>query len=452
MATSLENAMVELSKQIDLDFWESTTTSAGAGGGTTIIDTALKAKANDWIDGDIEMFDRISSGTQDEEERLISSLANSTGTLTVLAHGGQIATSVTYEIHRVFTASQKRKALVAAARMVWPSLFTEIRDESHTVDNWIRNGGVETWTVSTVPAEWVANTSTIAENTTVTLLTRGSSSAKIDTSAGSMSQGITQNQRLRALAGQTVTFKAKVHCDTASCARLRIADGTTTTNSEYHPGTSVFSDESGDGRLEDFLEVKATIENSPSEVTFSVVHDVAAGTTYVDDLRVIGPNMDRVFIGDTNFAQERPHEVLAQRDARIYNEPWIRLRNWTIGSDDFLYLPQGFRDNQLRMIGIDYIDFLSSGASSTDWTSTIAVNQPQLDILIAQAAVYLFRTVSMPGRDDAEISKFSGALSFWESELSARKRKHSMKAPEITISYLTGNIGSGRSERPWPWW
>ncbi len=433
MSTSLESAMVELSRQIDIDFWTGTTTSAGSS--TTLVDTALKAKANEWIDSNLEMYDRITSGTQDEEERLISSLSNTNGTLTMLAHGGTIATSVTYEIHRLFTASQKRTALIAAARLVYPSLFTEVRDESHTVDNWLRNGDVETWSLTTVPDEWVANTSTIAENTTVTLLTRGSSSAKISTAAGSMSQGITQNPRLKALAGTHVKLKAKVHCDTASCARLRITDGTTTTNSNYHPGTSVFSDDSGDGKLDDFLEVEADIENSPSEVTFSVMHDVDAGTTYVDDLRVIGPTMSRVYIGDTNFAQERPREIYVQRDADIYKEPWYRIRNWNVGSDDFLYIPQGCKEYRLRILGMDYIDFLVSGASSTSWSATIAVNQPQLDILIAQAAVYLYRTVSMPGHDDAQIDKFSNALNFWETELRVRKAKHYMKPYDITVHY-----------------
>ena len=44
MSTTLKAAMQELSKQIG-DYWASTATSNGAAGGTTIVDTALKAKA-----------------------------------------------------------------------------------------------------------------------------------------------------------------------------------------------------------------------------------------------------------------------------------------------------------------------------------------------------------------------------------------------------------------------
>jgi len=147
MSVTLESVMLELSRQIG-DFWASAATSGGSS--TTIVDTALMAKANDWIsDAPAEMHDRITSLTYDEEERKISSLDNSDGTLTTLAHGGTIATATTYEIHRMFSASEKRRALVYAARQGFPYIFERIIDESKTVGNWLRNGSVEAWAVST---------------------------------------------------------------------------------------------------------------------------------------------------------------------------------------------------------------------------------------------------------------------------------------------------------------
>ena len=93
MSTTLENAMLELSEQIGDDF-SSTTTSGGSS--TTLVDTTLKAYPADWIDATSTlMWDRITSGTYDEEERRISSLAIATGTLTTIAHGGAIASAVT---------------------------------------------------------------------------------------------------------------------------------------------------------------------------------------------------------------------------------------------------------------------------------------------------------------------------------------------------------------------
>ena len=61
MSTTLENCMLELSRQIG-DFWASTTT-AGTGSSTQVIDTALKAKMNDWVSGlPTETYDRLHQG------------------------------------------------------------------------------------------------------------------------------------------------------------------------------------------------------------------------------------------------------------------------------------------------------------------------------------------------------------------------------------------------------
>lgn len=133
MSTTLANCRKQLSKEIG-DYWDSTTTSSGSS--TTAVDTALKAKANDWIsDAPQEMYDLITSGTYSGEERKISSLDNTTGTLTTLAHTGTIASAVTYEVHRIFTASEKRIALIMAAKLAFPYIFKKVRDISLQVDD-----------------------------------------------------------------------------------------------------------------------------------------------------------------------------------------------------------------------------------------------------------------------------------------------------------------------------
>ncbi len=68
MTTSLSTAGEILSKELG-DFWSSTTTAAGTA--TTLVDTALKAKANAWIDGDREMYVIIRESTYNGLERKI---------------------------------------------------------------------------------------------------------------------------------------------------------------------------------------------------------------------------------------------------------------------------------------------------------------------------------------------------------------------------------------------
>ncbi|KKL28305.1 hypothetical protein LCGC14_2376480, partial [marine sediment metagenome] len=130
MTTALSAARIELSKQLN-DYWASTSTSGGVAGGTTLVDTALKAKQNAWIGKD--MYDFIVDSTTtaiEEQERQISSLSNTNGTLTVLTHSATVPTATSYEVHRLFTASEKRIALVAAARYAWPYIHEKIWDES----------------------------------------------------------------------------------------------------------------------------------------------------------------------------------------------------------------------------------------------------------------------------------------------------------------------------------
>ena len=421
MATSLSACCILLSKEMG-DFWSSAATSAGAAGGTTLVDTALLAKPADWIPADA--YDRILSGTYVDQERQISSLSSST--LTVLAHGGQIASGVTYEVHRLFTASEKRRALLHAAKSEFPHIFKHIRDTSLSVGNWLRNGDMEIWGQAGNPDNWTAVTLTAAKNTTGPYYKRGATSCKLSGAAGSLRQGSADVGELILLAGKGVTFTAEVWSDTASCSRLRIYDGTTTTNSDYHAGGSKFEK----------LTVTATIADSPSEITVRVMRDVGTGIDYVDDARVFGPIRDKLYIGDLGLAQNYPHIIEQSPDGLIQDEPWEILRDWEISGDGFLYLPYGSQNYQLRVRGMGYLDFLVSGASSEDWAATIAIDSPQTEILIAAAIIYLYRQKLQPGTGTAAVSgRYAGALAFWDHELAIRRARCGMVAPPATVNW-----------------
>lgn len=418
MSTDLAACQVELSKQIG-DFWNSTTTSGGSG--TTLLDTALKAFPNDWIDAtSTQMWDRITSGTYVKEERRITSLANTSGTLTVLAHGGTIASSVTYEVHRLFSASEKRRALIYAARKSFPFLFRYIYDESKILGNWLINGSFESYTTD-VANNWTTDTVTAVKNITKPYYKQGSASYKLSTSAGNVSQGTSNTLDLIHLAGKSVTFTLQGWCDTASCLRLQIYDGATTTNSPYHPGDSAFTGDS------DPLEVTATIADNPTEITFRILHNVGAGVSYAEDARVIGPARTEVYIGDLGLDSNTPTEVLtAQR---------VRLRGWSVDEAHFLHIPTYLQNCGLRIIGIGYLDFLKTGASSNDWAATIAIDSPQTDILIAEAAKYLYAQKVMPDEESGESDQYARAVSYWNQELKDRRASYSMETPIPTVHF-----------------
>jgi len=426
MATSMLNSMILLSKEIG-DYWSSTTTSSGST--TTIVDTALKAYPNSWIDSQSAMmWDQITSGTYDEEERKITSLDN--GTLNTLAHGGTIASGVTYMVHRLFSGSEKRRALVNACKFSYPSLFGKIRDETMVSGNWLKDGSFEIWTSSSALTYWTTTTSTIAKTSTAYYFKHGKYSCKIDTAAGSIKQSVSNWDDLKRLAGKTVTFTAQGRSDTASCLRLAIYDGTDYTYSDYHNGDDVWTD--------DPLEVTATISDNPSVIEFYIYHDVAAGTSYVDDARVIGPYQPRIYIGNLGLTQNKPFQVLIEDSDYDTSEPWTMIHGIKY-ADGYMYLPDSVpRDYRLRIIGISYLDFYdSSGDVGTDWDDTVAIDSPQLEILIAQAAIYLWGQRVLPSWGTGENQQAQLALAYWENQLEVRIKKFAMKLPNGTINFAS---------------
>mgnify|MGYP001587429475 CR=1 FL=1 len=432
MTTTLLSTEQELSRQLG-DYWSSTTTSAGDSSGTSLIDTALRVKPEGWITDEATAI--MTSGTYDTVEREIESLDTETGTLVFKQpFAGAIAISVTYEIHRLFSAEEKKRACIYGARKGYPSIYKRIRDETLTVGNWLKNGDQEIWTLTTNADNWLASTVTAVKNTNTLYLTRGTSSVKLSTAAGYYYQSDTQIEDFRHLIGQTVTFKAKVHCNTASCARLGILyDGTNVEYSEYHPGSSKFCDDDGDNKPGDFLEVEKTIDDAPTAISFRVYHDVAAAITYVDDLRVTGPTRDKHYIGNMGLNFNEPSELFQSSDANIYDEPWQPLRTMEVDKDGYLYPWGGTQGYRLRIKGRGALNYLLSGAVSTSWTASIDLDAPQLEILIAEAAIYLYTQRILPNYTSGDNQTYMNALAYWKNELRERQSKFAMPQPLVTM-------------------
>jgi len=433
MTTTLANSRKELSKQLG-DYHDSASTSAGAAGGTTIVDTALMAKANDWVDTEMSAYDLITEAAHAclDEERIIAGLSNTAGTLTVLAHTAQIGSGVDYEIHRLFTASEKRRALVAAARLAYPAIYERVWDESLVSKNWLKDGSFEIWTTTTNLTYWTETTSTVTQISTGGLFKHGSYSARLTTLAGSLSQTVTDNTDLWKLAGESVTFTVQCKTNVANSIRISIYDGTTYTYSSYNDQITGWTGDS------EPLTVTATIQDHPSAVTFTIHHDVVA-TAYVDDARVISDCVEspRLYIGNLGLAENRPVQVFVEPSDYYYGEPWDLIHSVDIDYEGgYLLLPSNvIADRRLRIRGIGYLDFLASGVSSTAWTATINIDKPQLDILIAQAALYLYTEMAMPNFTSGIRKDYIEMMGYWKAELRDRKNLFGMEMLSIPVSW-----------------
>ena len=122
-------ALTLLGQDID-DGWTGTTTSAGNANKLTLEDTNLYEKVADWVCDGMVIY--ITSGTDSGKTRVVDSLSGST--LTVKnTFSALIAKDVTYEIHRLFTRSQKLTALRNAATLICPEIHAVVRDRSKKI-------------------------------------------------------------------------------------------------------------------------------------------------------------------------------------------------------------------------------------------------------------------------------------------------------------------------------
>ncbi len=429
MTTTLLVAEQLLSRELG-DSWVSTTT--GAGSATTLVDSALMGKANDWITDETTSFliEEPASAAAIYDERKVSSLDNSTGTLTVLTFAAAPGTGIDYELHRLASPSDKRLALIAAAKNGFPHIHTDIWDESLVSGNWLKDGSFETWTSSSALTNWTTTTSTIAQTSTAYYFKHGSYSCKLSTAAGNIKQSVTNWDDLKALAGKSVTFTVQGWCDTASCLRIAIYDGTTYTYSDYHDGDSAWTEDTAP------LEVSATIQDNPTAIQFIIYHVVAAGVSYVDDARVISGYRTRIYIGHLGLAQNRPHLVQVEPSGYSQQEPWLTIRDCKVDQNSYLYLPASvLPDYRLRIRGIGYPDFTASGVTSTAWTATIALDYPQTEILVAEAALWLYTRMSMPNFTQGVRAEYQKMMAYWESEIVKRKAKFGMLTPPVAANW-----------------
>ncbi len=426
MTTSLLNCQILLSKELG-DYWEGTT--SGTGSTVSVVDSALIAKPNDWIT-DVT-YDLITSGTNNGEERKVStSSLLSAGTYSVGTHGTTTFGSITYQLHRLFEPSEKRRALVAAAKNIYADCYDLVWDESVVSGNWLKDGSFDVWASSASLSYWSASAITPSQCSAAGKFKHGTFSMLLAGTTGTITQSFTQNEDLKYLAGKNVVFSVQGHSNVASALRIGIYDGTTITYSDYHDGGTAWTTNT------EPLEVQANIDYNPTSVTFYVIHGTDVGTSYVDDARVISGYHDKLYIGNLGLAQNQPDEIYIEPTQYSQEEPWDVIHDWEVDESGYLYLPTSIpNDYRLRIIGKQYLDFLSSGTSSTSWSATINLDYPQTEILVAEAALYLYTWMSMPNYDRGTREDYQQMIGFWDAEAQKRKNRFGMPPRPIIISY-----------------
>lgn len=252
------------------DYESSTTTSAGAADGSTLIDTYLKKYQTGRLKG--RYIRPLTSGSNQYYVRTVEENAAATGTLDfTTAFPGQVESGISYEIHR-YDPLKKFRALDQARFDVSDYAYRLIYDETLTGDGYsdvfpipenMRLGPIQVYTESPVSAQniiWNFITSAIGDSTSPWTQTNCTAtvvsiqyndlvipkydyaSTKIEVGdsvvasysqpVAQMAQGITAAKA----AGRKMTFGMWVYSRVADRISLSLTDDSSTTSSTTHDG------------------------------------------------------------------------------------------------------------------------------------------------------------------------------------------------------------------------
>lgn len=190
----------------------------------------------------VDWYLRIFAGTHKDTTRRITTFTKSGGVVVFspVVTGAIDATDL-FELHRDFSPEEINNAINLAIAMVETEALEDKVDESLVVNSLLTDGLFEKWTSSSVLTNWTAavtagaGVGNLARESTIKM--EGNYSAKLQAVAADyhMYQSVS-NPYL--YTGQTVSLYAWVNSTVISGAktRIRLTDGVTTWNSDYHDG------------------------------------------------------------------------------------------------------------------------------------------------------------------------------------------------------------------------
>lgn len=378
---------------------------------TELRDRGRKPAAGEWV-----LVVTVASGSNALEIRRIDTFAEDDSMITwKRAMASSMASTDTYEIHR-FHPDDIKRAINAARISAFPEIRQEVDDEtlytreglrryalpssiagcplqvylgSHTEeveDELLENENFEEWDSSSDPADWGDATAlTLAQESTFVWEGTYSCKCTATTSAGTLPQSISDPTDY---AGQELTFSARIYCETASRVKVAIYDGTTeTASTDYHGG----------GGWEQ-MSVTALMPSAPTEVTVRVTN--AAGTAHV-------------FYVDGSC-----HLWAAKRRP---SGSYDLLLNWDIVNSVLTFPYSVASERPLRLVGLGYLSSVSAEADEME------IDDPQTEILYAEAACYLYRQLQSTQPLSAPAQ--SANLAYWEQRVAWLKKLHGKGIP-----------------------
>jgi len=364
----------------------------------------------------------ITGGTSGGDGRLIDDFDASAWKAIVADanHGeaftAQITSTSTYIVLKTLDVDQIKTAINRAIREVMRSFLTHKENRSIVLNSPLSNGHFETWTTSSACTGWTEDTnSTFARESSI--IRTGTYSAKLTTDGtniGSLSQSIAD---FPLYAGKSISLKAYVFTATGDRVRIRLTDGVTTWNSDYHDTTGWGGDA---GRYMEI--VNKDIDDNATELTASL--QVSAGAAvdayiskmWIDPIRTGGVhnNILEYSIPSGYVYIEELWTDSGYDDGRFYPIP---DNLWRIDRENskivFTRMPY-VSGSVLRIVGQAAPSELSAITDTCDFS----------DYVIAAAVADLYTTQDW-GASDTE-AKQNKAL-FWRDRADKLRRHYSSR-------------------------
>jgi len=407
MAVTLNRSIEMLGRATG--FFVSSTATGGST--TTVVDTSIvrydaNILKNKWL--------YIVTATQSTivgTSRRISSLSGTTITVDS-AYAATTTSGDTYYILSV-DPDVMIDSLQQAARTLYPHLYLPTQDETLVVDNLVTNWDFETWDDSSTPNSWVdIGTPTVAQEANRKV--HGTYSAIV--TAGGVGQGIEQNilfangVNIGEVENKTLHVRAWVWADDADSARIRVTyDGSTFDDGDYHSGSAEWE---GHGLMYIDSAIDFTAA-STEEMTISC--EVANGKrAYFDSVVAWIDNVHNYTMPSTVI--RGPHKVSMQADSADPNGYYAPLT-----------VPQSG-----RILRLEHMGTLTAPTSS----SSVELDESRTELLLAQAAVHMYHTLS--NRDSGNAASHMQNAAIWQDRTDRLMSQPGMRMRQMSAHAREG--------------
>ena len=398
-------------------------------------DGASDDKFPDWF---IYVEDFTNAGAS----RVVSTYTASSGTCLVFAGANftsDTADLATFMITK-YNPDLYKQAIQRAIRRLDLTFWVPLNDLTLVTGNILPNSHFEDWAVSTVPDLYTLSNCTASETATAGLYRgpRGTSSALITATSGSAYMYITSNDypRLLDAMGQDGTLEAWVYPSTADDAWLQIytikADGTEQTLPSAQEDSCPASKWSLVGPEDQ------TLNEDLVEIQIRFRVDTSGQTCYFDNARFFGFNIRELFLPkdfvdghlstvhfQTSHWADNPCDDLHLRTKdKVYN--WDIVED---GTYKWLRLPALYPNERLL-----HLEGYTPLTVPTTDSASVEVNDPELELLIAQSALELYKMMRSP-ISTKDTSKFDREIAYWEGEVFRLTSRFRQVRPTETVRF-----------------